>query len=302
MLNEYKEYQLLLTEGYGELLRRDNLKNKLSGLRPVLTIIARGFLELCAKEGITDIAEKSSACDNFLKCWLMGEYKKQPFYSEKVCAEFEKAKKASLIKYIIKEKMNIRGLKCCDKDTVTKYLNDKIDLWENSMFYSLNENSVNEIYFKVIIADALNKGKLTNQKLVIKNNLPLYGVFCSLQATEQINTLLAAVAVCLQYLPKGQYCSIAKLVQISNYINKPTAQKNKRASALSSVAGFVEEELFNYNGSPVIRKTTLTSGVVKFVLNRSWLEDFDVKLIDNNQQTEEGYIAFSDHDLFPERF
>ena len=94
MLNEYKEYQLLLTEGYGELLRRDNIKNKLSGLRPVLTIIARGFLELCEKEGITDIAEKSSACDNFLKCWLMGEYKKQPFYSEKVCAEFEKAKKA----------------------------------------------------------------------------------------------------------------------------------------------------------------------------------------------------------------
>ena len=302
MLNEYKEYELLLTEGYGGLLRRDNVKNKLAGLRPVLTVLARGFLERLEQNGITDIAEKSAACDEFLKCWLKGEYTIKPYFNKAVCDEFERAKKACLLEFIVSEKMNIRGLGASDKVTVAEYIDSKISSYSKSMFYSYKENSVNEIYFKAIIADALYKGKLKNQKLVLKDEGPLYGIFCSTLGAEQIKTLLAVVAICLQHLPRGQYSSNAKLAELSNYINKPTSQKNKRASALSSVAGFVEEGMFSFNGAPIISKTELTGGVVKLKLNRSWLEAFDVRLMDKNEEINNGYIAFLDHDLFPDRF
>ena len=55
MLNEQREYQLLFTENFDCVLRKENIRRDLSGIRHALTTLARGFLELATNEGIDDI-------------------------------------------------------------------------------------------------------------------------------------------------------------------------------------------------------------------------------------------------------
>lgn len=302
MLNEKKEYELLLTDAYGGLLRRDNLKNDLAGIRPALTVLARGFLDVCDKEGVNSIRDKNTLCCEFLKCWIIGSYNINNAYPEKIVDEFKKAKDCSLYKYISNNKMKIRSLKNSDCETVYNYLSQKIASWDKSMFYSFKENSVNEIYFKAIIADALHKGPLTDKLLVLKNDKANYGIECSEASLRHLNSLLALVGACLQHLPKGQRCSNVKSVQLSNYINKPTFQKNKRGSVFSGVDGFFDEGHFTYKGTPIITKKELTGGVVKFALDTQWLNDAEVKLVNRGEKIGGQYTAFTDNDLLPKRF
>jgi len=54
MLNEKREFDLYLTQGYGGSLRTDNLADSLKGIRRVLTVLARGLLDICRENGIAE--------------------------------------------------------------------------------------------------------------------------------------------------------------------------------------------------------------------------------------------------------
>ncbi|MBQ5816408.1 MAG: hypothetical protein IIW33_02985 [Oscillospiraceae bacterium] len=294
MLNEKKEYSLYLKKGYGSLLRRDNLKNDLAGIRQALTILARGFLELCESEGCTSISEKTALCKDFLYCFMTGDCNLSKDLPIAINHEFKKAKNSSILKHIVDNEIKIRSVKDCGKSAVCEYLHKKMASWENSMFFSLQKNSVNEIYFKSIIADALHKGALTNKRLVLKTT---HGIECDGEACENIGALFCIVAACLQNIAEGQ-CSVAvRLAQISNLLNKPTCKKKKRDSDFACLQGFVEGEHFTYKGSPIITKLSLAGGVVKLCLNEQWLRDADVHLVSADEKIGDGYAAFSDGDF-----
>ena len=72
MLNEIKEYELYLTKGYGGIIRKKNLQDSLAGIRSALTLLARGFIADCKKEGIFDIAKIHLYTKTFLEVWLVG--------------------------------------------------------------------------------------------------------------------------------------------------------------------------------------------------------------------------------------
>lgn len=297
MLNEQREYQLLFTENFDCVLRKENIRRDLSGIRQVLTTLARGFLELAKNEGIEDIADKTSLCCDFLKCWIIGEYSLDKPYPKKIVEEFKRAQKYSLYNNIVINQITIKKIKSSEETEVYKYLKSKVKDWSNELFSSSQKSSVNSIYFKGIIADALFMGPLKNMVLTLKNTSQNFGITCNNEAKEYLKELLAVVAICLKSVPKGQENSIAKLAVISNYLNKPTTPKNSRSKIYKSLVCFFDENEFSYNKEPIIVKKELTSGVIKFAFNKAWLKDYDVKLINANEKPKTGYISFTDDDL-----
>ena len=302
MLDEKREYQLYLTQGYGGLLRRDNLKNDLAGIRQVLTILARGFIELCGREGLSDLNSKHALCKEFLKCWVTGEHSTSTDAPKGIVAELEKAKKASLLKHLVDNEIKPKSLSKGGRSEILKYLNDKVELWENSMFFSLQKNSANEIYFKTVIADALHKGGLTDSVLIIKNGGQGYGIEGKDLSSQNLNTLLYIVGAVLQNAASGQKTALAKMAQISNLVNKPTCRKKKRDSAFASLQGFVDSDLFTYKGKPIVAKTSLAGGIVKLSVNEKWVSDYGVQLAQANVVVDRGYTALRDSDLSPNYF
>ena len=302
MLNEKKEYELYLTGGYGKLLTKDNIENGLSGLRHILTVLARGFLELLDAEGGYSLAEKDALCQEFLFCWINEKYTLPEKVSDKVAAEFKKAKSCSLLKHIVKNEIKVKGFGGCEQTAVEKALEGKISAWKKSMFFSLSENSVNEIKVRAIIADALLAGPLTNKKLVIKSDRLFYGIDCNEKHVEYIDSLLAIVGACLKRLKDGQNGAVVKMCELSNYLAKPTNNKNKRSSPLYSVDGYFSTPYLTYGGAPILRKEAVTGGVVKVFLNENWVNDLGVRLADQNEKVPVPFIALDDFDLLRGRF
>lgn len=298
MLDERKEYRLYLAKGYGGLFKRDNIKNGLAGLRPILICIARGFLELLEETGVESLAKKDLLTQEFLSCWLTGEYNISSDTHYEIVNEFKKAQKACLLDEIVFGQMRIRGLKDAERKTVKKFLTDKVIAFKKSMFYSSKKNSVNEIYFKAIIADALYKGKLKNQLLAIKNHKENFGIETSAEGLENLSNLLAIVATCLQNSQEGQLGCNVKTAQLSNVLNRPTLRKKKRDSAFSAVEGYIDGG-YTYNGRPIILKQQLVGGVVKLVLNEEWVNEFNPHLLDFNAAAKTGYKIFTNQELLP---
>lgn len=299
MLNEIREYELYLEKDYGGLYKRDNAKNNLSGLRAILTCLARGFLDLLSRLNVTDWSQKDSLTQEFLICWLMGEYTPCEDLNDEIVAEFKKAKKCCLLNYIVNNDIKIKCLPDSSRKTVSNFLESKVTSWKKSMFFATKENSVNEIYFKGIIADALQKGPLKNSVMIIKQNEENFGITTTEEGLKNIKNLFAVIAICLQNLPSGQKSAVIKMAHLSNALNKPTNVKKKRDSLLSAVTGYVDSDIYTYNGKPIVSKTEIVGGVVKLILNKEWLKDYDVKLIDFNDSIDCGYEIFTDKELFP---
>lgn len=298
MLNEIREYELYLKKDYGGLYKRDNVKNNLSGLRAILTCLARGFLDLLKQLDVTDWSQKDSLTQEFLICWLTGKYELCDNLDSKIIDEFKKAKECCLLDHIINGEMKIRCLPDASRKTVSNFLESKVASWKKSMFFSTKENSVNEIYFKGIIADALQKGPLKNSVMIIKQNGDNFGITTTEEGFKNIKNLFAVIAICLQNLPSGQKSTVIKMAQLSNALNKPTNVKKIRDSLLSAINGYVDSDIYTYNSKPIVSKTEIVGGVVKLFLNQEWLKDYDVKLIDFNDSIDCGYEIFTDKELF----
>ncbi|MBQ1186705.1 MAG: hypothetical protein IIX54_03350 [Clostridia bacterium] len=301
MLNEKKEYELYLTEGYGKLITRENIKNGLAGLRHILTVLTRGFLELLDSEGITSTEQKDTLCQEFLFCWLTEEYTLPKYATIKMKKEFSKAKEASLLKHIVANEIKVDGFGGADADTVKKGLNKKVNSWKSSMFFSLSENSVNEIKFRAIIADALLLGPLTDQKIVIRNDIPFYAIECERKHIAYIDTFLAIVGESLKRVRPGMTGAVVKMCELANYIDKPANHKNARSAELYSVDGFFAGHL-TYKGEAILRKEVVTGGVVKVFFNQNWLADLGVRLAPASEKISAPFTAFSDFDLLKDRF
>ena len=301
MLNEKKEYEFYLTKGYGKLLTKDNVENGLAGLRHVLTVLARGFLELIETEGINSTEQKDTLCQEFLFCWLTEEYTLPKYATKRIAKEFLKAKESSLLKHIVTTKIKVSGFGGTDMADVKAGLNKKVNSWKSSMFFSLSENSVNEIKFKAIIADALILGPLADRKLVVRNDVAFYGIDCENDHTVYIDNLLAIVGESLKRVSLGQTGAVVKMCELSNYLAKPANNKNKRSSPLYSVDGYFADHL-TYKGEPILRKERVTGGVVKVFFNQNWLNDLGVRLAPANEKISAPFTAFSDFDLLKDRF
>ena len=299
MLDEKKEYQLYLTQGYGGLLRRDNLKNDLAGIRRAFFVLARGFIALCDREGVCDLNSKHTLCREFLLCWLTGKYDASVYAPKAIVSELEKAAKAALSKHLVDEKIKIKSASGCDEKAVSEYINKKIGLWDNSLFFSLQKNSANEVYFKAIIADAIHKGNLTDKVLVVKNGGQNYGIEGKDPSSENLKTLLYIVSEILENLPLGQKTAVVTKAQLSNLVNKPSCRKKRRDSAFASLEGFVGSRHFAYKGEPIVIETSLAGGIIKLSVNQKWISDYGVHLADANVVVERGYTAFCDRDLAP---
>ncbi len=302
MLNEKQEYQLYLTQDYGNLFRNDNIINGLNGIRPILTVLARGFIDLCMQEGVTDIGEQTALCQSFLTCWLNEDYTQPHNLPQRLQEEFAAASDCSLRKHIVCHSLKKKKADVCTEETVSEALSDKIDMWKKSMFFSAAKDSVNAIYFTAIIADALHKGPLTDKRLILKADADNYGIVCTKEAAEHLRQLIAVVAMCLQNLPADQVSSVTKVAQLSNYLNIAPNPQTKRSSHYSCVTGYVENDRFTYRGEPIVSKQEVIPGVVKMVLNSRWLKDYDVHLANRDAIIPPTYTVYDDYSLLPGRF
>lgn len=302
MLNEKKEYEFYLTRGYGNLLTKDNMENGLSGLRQALTVLARGFLELLESEGISAISDQDTLCSEFLFCWLNERYTLPKIATPRIRREFQKAEQCSLLRHIVDNKVKVKDFGGCDRDTVENAMENKISNWKKSLFFSMSENSVNEIKVKAIIADALFLGPLTNKKLVLRSDKPYYGIECSDDHVSYIDRLLAIVGACLQRRTEKNKGAVVKMCELSNYLDKPANNKNKRSSPLYSIDGYFSTPYLTYGGNPILTKAPVTAGVLKVFFNEAWLKDHEVRLADAEETVEWPYLALSDFDLLKDRF
>lgn len=302
MLNEITEYELYLTEGYGNLLTKGNVENGLSGLRQVLTVLTRGFLQLLESEGISSLKDQDALCVQFLLCWLHEKYTMPECATERIRKEFQKAKSCSLLRHIVENGLKVKGFGGCERAKVEAALGAKAASWEKSMFFSLSDNSVNEIKFKAIIADALLAGPLTNKRLVIRGDKLNYGLACAADHTRYIERLLAIVGACLQRRSGAGKGAVVKMCELSNYLDKPANNKNKRSSPLYAIDGYFSTRCFTYGGMPILTKTAVSGGVLKVFFNEKWLSDLEVRLVDADRAVAAPYVAFGDADLLKGRF
>lgn len=302
MLNEKTEYALYLTKGYGNLLTKGNIENGLSGLRQVLTVLARGFLELLNSEGITSLQDQDALCAQFLLCWLHEKYTLPECTTERIKKEFQKAQNCSLLKHIVENELKVKGFGGCERAKVEAALEAKVVSWEKSMFFSLSDNSVNEIKFKAIIADALLAGPLTNKKLVIRGDKLNYGLECAADHIRYMERLFAIVGACLQRRSGAGKGAVVKMCELSNYLDRPANNKNKRSSPLYAIDGYFSTRYFTYGGIPILTKTSVSGGVLKVFFNEKWLRDLEVRLVDADRAVAAPYVAFGDTDLLKGRF
>ena len=292
MLNEQHEYRLYLTKDYGGLFRRDNIGNGLNGIRHILTILARGFIDLCVQEGVTDVAQQTAFCQDFLICWLNGKYTLPHDVPRRLQEEFATASDCSLLAHIVRNNIKLSEANICSK----------ISAWKTSMFFSKADNSANAIYFTAIIADALHQGPLTDRVLILKTNTENHGIVCTPEAVQYLNRVLAMVAVCLQHIPTHQTSGVITNAQLTNYLNISPSRKDKSKSIYTCIAGYVDGNRFTYCNQPILSKQEVIRGVDKKVLNRQWLKDYDVRLVDRDVKVPPNYTVYDDNSLLPKRF
>ena len=313
MLNEKQEYRLYLTADYGDLLRRDNLTDCLSGLRPVLTVLARGFLENCRESGVRDPADLHRYTIAFLKVWLLGEAVSQledgtdealreaatrPLLAEKLQA----AADACLLRHLDEQEVRIKSGKFVanDHSLRLRFLLNKIHSWSDSLFYSYNEQSLNAIYFKAIVADALYQGPLTDLVLQLREgDEPFFGLQGNFGYSRHL-CLLGIVALYLQRKPSFCQSTPIVMAHFSNYLKKPTRSKDK-SERYKSVSALLQQADYRYDGRPLFSLHHLTPSCVKLAVNADWLRHYDLRLVSPDEPLPSGYCRFDDRQLRPDR-
>lgn len=322
MLNEIWEYALYLSDGYGGLLRKDNLSSGLSGVRDAMTVLARGFLDRCAQCGINDIERRHRYTRVFLKAWTAGadiiaadedtmrEIEDFPALYHDVAQALRHNLTDHLIQSDItleffgkeqgpqsgskKKKVKIKG-----PDAIKKTMENKAAVWDHSMFSNGQKDSQNQMYYKALIADALNKGPLTNRVLVLRKldrRFGLGGKFAEANSAY----MLGVVSTYLQTRPDGQTSAPVVMTRLSNYTGLLASSKGAGRICLPQV---LDASAYTYNGQPLFTKIDITGGNRKLVVNSEWLQDMEVHLEDADEMSSSyAYVRLSDTDIFPNRF
>ncbi len=288
MLNEKREFDLYLTSGYGGIVFNDTLKDSLSGIRHLFTVLARGFLEVCRENGITEKGERHALTTAFLKTWALGTWEADQTLPAALHRLFERAAAASLSRYLADNQLPIP-------------VKDRLKDWEGSLFETSKNNSIKEnlnaVRFKCIVADALIQGPLKNEKLVLRDSASegfgLQGDFTQ-RHTEQ---LLSIVALYLQSKPSDCVSVVLPLANLSHYLHKPT---NKgKDSPYQSVSSFINKAGYAYEGRLLFHLTHPTNGCSKLAVDAKWLTDWDVHLIPADAAIPDGYTCYDDNRLRP---
>ena len=304
MLNEKKEYELYLTEGYDGLIRRANLADSLNGIRSVLTLLSRGFIDCLRDAEISDMEIIGRYTTAFLKVWLVGkvaaneqetlvEMEKIPL----LCKQVEKADTANLHKYMNKENITIKKKGSKQKDTDSDrlyYLLGKIKGWSLSMFYE-DKNSLNAMRFKSIIADALYMGSLKNEVLLVKRGAKNHGLLGNFEY-DRMWSVMGIVAAWLQQKPVENKSGVVVTAQLSNYLGKRAYSKDK-TEKYDSINALIERAGYTYNGNPLFILEEVTRSCNKLWVDEGWLYDYRVHLAPADTPDEIGYARYDDDSL-----
>jgi len=305
MLNEIKEYSLYLTKGYGKLIYNPNLSDKLKGIRAVLTLLARGFLDDCYNDGVDSLETQHWYTVAFLQTWLIGErvtelsderinnalneIRAYPTLQQKL----DLAKEANLLDYMIAENIKIKDDK---SGSLEDYLKSRIMAWSSSMFYSSSKQSLNAVYFKSIIADALELGPLTDNVLVYRKKLIADFGSKDKYFRSHMVMLLGVTAVYLQKKNSTQKSVPISLAQISNYLGKPC---NKDSSKVfTSISPFIDYSGYTFLGRPILVKRIMANSCTKLTVDEFWLEHYGIRLVPANTRVLPGYAKFDDTHIF----
>lgn len=297
MLNEIKEYSIYLSEGYCGLIRRDNINDGFKGLRYVLTLLARGFLDDCYKEGIVGINEQHRYTESFLKVWLVGELVSELKDGESVISNvqelskypvlknrLQRAKKANLLSYMDSLNNNSRSNKA--------KLFARIREWSKPIFECDDKQSLNAIYFRNMIADALDQGSLTHNVLVFHSRLKNDYVSGKRSSEDHFNILLGIVSVYLQSRTENVESVPIVIAQLSNYLGK---RCNKDSNDVyGSISPFIAKSGYSYEGKPILVKRMVGSSITKLTVNSDWLREYDIHLVPANTPLLLGYAKYAD--------
>lgn len=299
MLDEFREYDIYLDlDRISKLFRNDNLKDSLSGLRRPLLILARGFLSLCQKEQQT-LSQSVSFCKTFLWAWLGGEVEEPlPEMPGAIRREIDRAADNSFAKYI--EQMSTTT--SFSKETLAK-MGERL-LWKQRDFryspfsaYALeHENDAKRIYGDQILADAMVKGPLRKRYLAIADLKKASGV-CG--DDKQWQLCRAMICWYLQERSEAQQYAVIAMSEISNWIDTPATSKGfaRDGKPRPSLSGIFTKATPQYQGAPLLCKYNLMSNTVKLTVNSRWLEDYQVRLITEEQLEEyaqKGFAIYTD--------
>ena len=282
MLNEKQEFDLYLTAGYGNNVHYDTLKDGFKGIRRIFTVLARGFLNVCRENGITEKTTLHTLTIAFLKTWVTGTCDVDTTLPAALRHLFERAAAASLSRYL------------ADNDR-TLDVNDGISKWEKPLFEKTSNNFVegnlNAIRFLCIVADALLQDPLKNEKLVLRyqegTTFGLQGDFTE-HHTEQ---LLSIVALYLQRRPTDCVSVLLPLADVSHYVGKPT-NKGAGSSVYQSISPFINKAGYAYEGRPLFCSTQPAKNCNKLEVDAKWLADWDVHLAPADAAVPDGYVFY----------
>lgn len=308
MLNEKTEYQALLTNGYEKLLRTDLLCDHLSGIRHALVVLARGFIEKTQECGILS-EEWYIFTNEFLKTWFAGNFGKNKYQKNIskypiLFADFEKADANNLKDYINgfdennKKKFiknNLKEKHHNNEDPIGTFFEDKMGFFENSIFSKGETNNSNQIFFKDVIAEAIYRGPLKNEVMIIKKQHLLLenNTFDVLRESKpnlfkdiikaQQKKVLAITAFYLKNRNVGQQLALVCKADIANYLGMSSEE----------VAKYINRSTIIYkkNERPLFCKVGNTG---KFFVDSQWLADFGIGIVDAQTPISEEFAKITD--------
>lgn len=315
MLNERLEYNLYLTKGYGGLILGENLKDGLKGIKWVLTLLARGFIDICRENQICDIKTIDTYTEAFLKVWILGEKVsglndvklnetiETMSKNLRLRVQLQNAQKVCLLEHMNRNNIVVKGKITNTDELRFKFLLEKVEKWNEWMFKE-NADSLNAIRFKSVIANAFHNGSLTNKVLLIKKSNSRDFGWQGDKIKENKKYLLGIIVVYLQ--KKFHDCQTVPITlsDISNYINKNASSK-KASKSFDSVSALLSDAGYKYNGSPLFYRSNLLSSKnsgSKLSVNPMWLKDYDVHLMSAEEEVPEGYLCFDDSKIRNQNF
>ncbi len=284
MLNEKQEFDLYLTAGYGNNVHYATLKDGFKGIRHIFTVLARGFLNVCRENGITEKNTLHTLTIAFLQTWVTGTCDVDTTLPAALRHLFERAAAASLSRYL------------ADHDSKLN-VNDGISKWEKPLFEKQDgnfvEGNLNAIRFQCIVADALLQDPLKNEKLVLRyQEGTTFGLGGDFEDNHK-EQLLAIVALYLQSKPSDCGSAALPLANISHYLGKPTS-KGVSDSVYKSVSTFINKAGYTYEERPLFRSTRPSKNCTKLEVDAKWLADWDVHLAPADAAVPDGYVSYDD--------
>lgn len=301
MLNEKKEYEYYLKKDYFNLLRPKNLKNEFSGAKRCFTVLARGMYE---KLSDFPYEKRYEYCIEFLRLWMLGGLEESALAAElkdfeSIYPDFEKASRHCLKRYYIENGLDINDLETRSRSHLSPMFTfEKTNGKVSADTKKREGNTQNKGNFKAIFAEAIHAGNLTSKKLVYKNSdlkLFIRNIYDKSVTNNQIEKILGITGVYLQNkFDDQQYVPICKS-EISNYLGCDASSKD--AKGLRTVADFINKCPFVYKNNRekiFVARTNEKGQLHKLCVNKEWLSDLDIHLIDKKDKTPDGYKEFNE--------